>query len=313
LIGTEDRPDKAPFGHPVWLHIHSFDTTATYGISSRVSTSVTLPFLHGSQSRFYADGLRHQVSAGGLGDVNATGRIWLWSPATHPVGNIQIGLGVKTPTGENEATADFYGLSGTTRYPVDQSVQLGDGGWGIIADTLAFHRLGRVGYAWGTGSYLASPKDVTRIFQQPAGPYSKARVSVPDVFSAKGGLAFTLWRQVGMSGTLAYRFDGLPQHDVFGKSSGFRRPALIGYVDPSVSITHGPSTFQLDVPIRTYYNFRASRLDRQLGTPGGGDLAEYLLFIGYTHRLGGRGQRPMAPASTPGEVSTAGSPSCPTM
>jgi hypothetical protein len=264
-----------------------------------VSLSATLPFVHGAQSRFYADGARHEVSAGGLGDINATARTWIWSPAAHSDGNWQVGLGAKTSTGQHDVQDEYYGLPGTSHYAVDQSVELGDGGWGIIADTQAFRRLGRVGYAYGSGSYLASPQNTTDLIQAPVGPYSKSKVSVPDVFSVKGGLAFSLWSKLGMSGTLGYRLDGIPQHDLFGKSDGFRRPALISYVDPSVSIVRGRSTFQLNVPIRTWYNFRASDLDRRLGVPGGGDLADYLLFVGYTRRLGGAGKAVMTSRDVP--------------
>jgi hypothetical protein len=310
LIGTESHNEKAPFGKPVSLHIHSFDTTATYGISPRVSISGTLPFLHGSHSRFYADGNRHEVTSGGLSDINATGRTWLWAPASHADGNIQVGLGVKAATGKHDVEDTYYGLGGTPSYPVDQSVQLGDGGWGVIFDTQAFHRLGNVGFLYGSGSYLASPRDTTELFQSPVGPYSKSKVSVPDVFSAKGGLAFAVWQRFGMSGTLGYRVDGIPQQDLFGASHGFRRPAIVQYLDPGLSVVRGSSTFQLNIPIRTAYNFRASDLDRQLGVPGGGDLANYLFFIGYTHRLGGRHAKTMAsqPAASVGSASSSRGP-----
>jgi hypothetical protein len=39
------------------------------------------------------------------------------------------------------------------------------------------------------------------------------------------------------------------------------------------------------VPIRVWYDFRPSLIDQQLGKPGGGDLANYLIFLGYTHRF----------------------------
>jgi len=286
------REDLAPFGQPVHLNINSFDTTATYGITSRVSFSGTVPFLHGQQSRFYADGARHEVSAGGLSDINGALRTWVWSPASHPNGNVQVGIGFKSSTGKHDVTDAYYGLPGTPSYPIDQSVQLGDGGWGVIFDTQAFRRVSMLGFIYGSGAYLASPKDTTELFQQPAGPYSVLRVSVPDVFSVKGGVGYIIWPKHGMTVTLGGRFDGIPTKDLFGESHGFRRPALIGFVDPSISITRGDSTFQIDAPVRVFYNFRRSEADVQLGRPGGGDLADSLLFIGYTRRFGGLRARP---------------------
>ncbi len=126
-------------------------------------------------------------------------------------------------------------------------------------------------FLYGSGAYLASPKDTTDLFQSPTGPYSVLRVSVPDVFSVKGGMGYTLWPRYGVTATLGARLDGIPIHDVFGASHGFRRPALIGFVDPSISISRGDSTFQIDVPVRIFYNFRRSEPDVALGRPGGGD------------------------------------------
>jgi hypothetical protein len=292
LVGRDVREDLAPFGQPVHLNINSFDTTVTYGITSRLSLSGTTPFVHGTQSRYYADGARHEVSGGGLSDINATLRTWVWAPGTHPNGNLQVGMGFKSASGKHDLTDTYYGLPGTPTYPVDQSVQAGDGGWGIIFDTQAFRRISMLGFLYGSGAYLASPKDTTELLQSPTGPYSVLRVSVPDVFSVKGGMGYTIWPKHGVTATLGARLDGIPIKDIFGDSHGFRRPALIGFVDPSISITRGESTFQLDVPVRVFYNFRRSQPDVQLGRPGGGDLADSLLFVGYTRRFGGPRARP---------------------
>ena len=68
-VGKKVREDKAPFGQPLFLDITSLDATVSYGVTDRFSLSATVPFSRGTHSRFYADGLRHQVSAAGLGDL----------------------------------------------------------------------------------------------------------------------------------------------------------------------------------------------------------------------------------------------------
>jgi hypothetical protein len=270
------REDKAPFGNPLFLNINSLDFTVDYGASNQTRLSLTAPFSHGTHSRFYADGVRHKVSAGGLGDISVMANRWVTA-------NVELGIGIKTATGRNDVTSDYYLSAGKTTFFVDQSIQLGDGGWGVILQADGFRELFKNGYGYASGSYLISPRNQTNVYQGQAGPYSKVHVSVPDVYTARAGLSYALSPRVAVS--LGGRIDGIPLHDVVGKSDGFRRPVIIGYVDPGVSFTRGRETFGLSVPVRAYVNFRASSIDRQLGNSGGGDLARTLFFANYQHRF----------------------------
>jgi hypothetical protein len=90
-----------------------------------------LPFSYGTHSRFYADTARHKVSAHGLGDVNLVGNLWLLDPKVHVAGNVALGLGIKTPSGAYEFKDDFFLPNAPpVQRPVDQAIELGDGGWG---------------------------------------------------------------------------------------------------------------------------------------------------------------------------------------
>ncbi len=60
----------------------------------------------------------------------------------HAEGNLALGFGVKTPSGDNAVRDRFFPASGPpTRAPVDQSIQLGDGGWGLIFQTQAYRAM----------------------------------------------------------------------------------------------------------------------------------------------------------------------------
>ena len=68
-------------------------------------------------------------------------------------------------------------------------------------------------------------------------------------------------------------------------SSGFRRPGFILYLDPGVALRRGRDEFAVSLPIRLRQDFRESLFDRELHFGGGGDLADLLVFAGYTHRF----------------------------
>src|SRR5256712_4959350 len=128
FVGTQ----LLPTSQPLIINLHSVDVTTSYAVTDRFSLSLTVPFVDGMQSRMYADSARHAVTALGLGDVSLIGSTWLLDPHNHS-GNIALGLGVKAPTGTHTATDAYFLKGGTSiQYPVDQSIEPGDGGWGIV-------------------------------------------------------------------------------------------------------------------------------------------------------------------------------------
>ena len=282
--GTVVREDKAPFGQPLFLNINSLDVTVTYGLTPRFSLALTLPFSSGTHSRWYADSVRHKVSAAGMGDISLIGTMWLRNPAGDPSGNLALGLGVKTPSGSNHVQDDFFTTTGTTRYYVDQAIQLGDGGWGIILQTQGFQRVAGRLFGYVSGSYLASPREKTGVaFATSAGTPSSIILSVPDVYSARAGAAYLLSRERGLSASVGARIDGIPRRDLIGGGdNGFRRPGYTLYLDPGVSYAVGKGTVTVSVPVKLTQDFKPDLVTTH---PKGGDLAEYLVFVGYTYRF----------------------------
>jgi hypothetical protein len=283
-VGTRVKEDKAPFGQPLFLNITSLDLAVSYGVTSRLGLTLTLPFSHGTHSRLYADSTRHVVSASGLGDMSLVGTLWLGQPATHESGNLALSLGVKTPTGSNHVRDDFFTTTGTTRYPVDQAIQLGDGGWGVIFQTQAFRRLRGDWFTYASGSYLLSPRVKTDVqFANARGVGSGIFLSVPDVYTARGGMSYTLSPARGLTAMLGARIDGIPVRDlVGGGDDGFRRPGYTLYLDPGASVGIGKGSLTLNVPLSLASDFKA---DLTPTHPKGGDLADYLVFAGYTYRF----------------------------
>ena len=282
FVGSQVRETAAPFGQPVLLNIDSLDATMTYGVTDRLSVTMTVPFSRGTHSRFYADGQRHRVEAGGLGDISAIANMWVRRPSAESSGNVALGLGVKTASGDNGVAGNFFLAGGAvTRSPVDQAIQLGDGGVGVIFQLQAYRKLvgATSGYAYGW--YLLTPREKTGV----ASPLAGIPLSVPDVYSFRSGVSRAIWGRLPISANLGARIDGIPLRDLAGGSSGFRRPGYSLYLDPGVVVRVGRSTWSVNVPVRVHQDFQRSLADIERGALGGGDLAKYLLLVGYTVRF----------------------------
>ena len=135
------------------------------------------------------------------------------------------------------------------------------------------------GYIYGW--YLLAPREQTGV----ASPLAGVPLSVPDVYSLRSGLSTALWRKRGISASLGPRLDGIPLRDFVGGNSGFRRPGYSLYLDPGIVVTAGRSTWTINVPVRVHQDFQRSLVDIERGAAGGGDLARYLVLIGYAVRF----------------------------
>jgi len=166
---------------------------------------------------------------------------------------------------------------------VDQSIQPGDGGWGVILQVQAYRRAFRNAVAYATGSYLINPRRLNDVAKDPGGT---VYWSVPDVYSARLGLAYAVWPHKGVSISLGGRRVGQKIRDLInGGDAGFRRPGYSVALDPSLSLTSGRNQVTLSAPIRLSANRQASVLDLQTGRHGGGDFASSLVFISFARRL----------------------------
>src|SRR5262249_22037662 len=155
-------------------------------------------------------------------------------------GNLAIGLGLKTASGNNGVVDNYFLAGGSvTKNPVDQSIQLGDGGVGVLFQLQAYRKLmgGTSGYIYGW--YLATPRERTAV----ASPLAGVPLSVPDVYSFRSGISGPLWRRHGISASIGPRVDGIPLRDLVGGSTGFRRPGYSFYLDPGVVVNLGRSTW----------------------------------------------------------------------
>jgi hypothetical protein len=108
-------------------------------------------------------------------------------------------LGLKTASGNNGVVDNYFLAGGSvTKNPVDQSIQLGDGGVGAVFQLQAYRKLIRDMVWYGYGWYLLTPREQTAV----ASPLAGVPLSVPDVYSFRSGGSTPLWRRRGISASL---------------------------------------------------------------------------------------------------------------
>lgn len=296
--GTEEEPDRLANNTEVINHSHAWDFFATYGISERVYTSITIPTVINTRSSLYEHGRneRNVTFSRGLADIRFGFGYWLFDMEKSPNGNLALGLGVKLPTGSFNASDIFYNVGPNgepqTR-PVDQSIQPGDGGFGVTVDFQFYQKITTNVFSYASGFYLINPRETNgvRTFRETLSPIlqNEAIMAVPDQYSLRGGLSYNI--SPSFSSSLGARFDCVPVKDLIGGNEGFRRPGNVLSVDPGLSFMKSNFVINLNVPFAVRRERPQSITDLQTqqltGTPRNGDAAfsDYVINLGVSYRF----------------------------
>lgn len=301
FMGTQEEPDRVSNETEVINHSHSWDFFVTYGITDRLYGSLTIPTVINSRSSLYEHGRteRHQSFSRGLADVRVGFGYWIFDPASHANGNMALGLGIKLPTGNFNATDVFYnvGPEGSPEIrPVDQSIQPGDGGFGITLDFQFYQKLAQGVFAYGSGFYLINPREMNgiRTFRETLSPLlaNEDIMAVPDQFALRAGVSYAMGDVV--SASLGARYEGVPVKDLIGGNDGFRRPGTVLSIDPGIAFALNKFSINLNVPFAVRRERPQSYTDKQMeeltGEPRSGDaaFADYLINVGLSYRIGGK-------------------------
>ncbi|MEO5783326.1 MAG: hypothetical protein ABIQ07_08655 [Ginsengibacter sp.] len=297
-VGTEEQKQRIEEGSNVINHSYELDITATKTLNSGWSVSMTLPILSFGRSSLYEhDGkTRHSTHSFGIGDARFSANRWMFNPATSHKGNVQLGVGIKLPTGNYNYQDYFYKKADSSVLgPVDQSIQPGDGGTGITFEINTFYNFNHKLGVYGNFFYLSNPREVNGTSTTRGGTasvtakkYNTDVMSVPDLFMARGGLAYMV-NQVTFSGGI--RIEGLPSKDIIGGSRGFRRPGYIISAEPTITWVTKKASFNFSVPVALVRNRTQSNSDKRQTTDTGiykqGDaaFADYLISAGITFKL----------------------------
>ena len=327
FIGTDEQEERQAEGSQVENDLNTLDFGLTYNVNQRLSFTFDIPYVDNDRSSAVRKpdrtivGRSH-VQATGWGDMRLSANWWLWDPAGHlggsaaaaatgkgkaPMapgaphgrrGNIRVSIGVDAPTGDKDVK-DYRSIydpatggvkQASEKTIVDQSIQPGDGGWGIPIDLYAYYQCSDRLTAYFQGSYLITPEEQNGVPTGRSNPY-EAIMSIGDTWMARTGFEYSLVPDKGISVSLGLRTEGQPVYDLFGGSGGFRRPGMNIAVEPGISWMWKDWSASLSVPV-TFYNERfQSVADKQLqastGVPRHGDaaFADYYVMMSISKKF----------------------------
>jgi len=285
-------------GNEVINYSNFIDLGVTYQITPRYNATLTLPFVQHTRSAPYEhSGVRRDVSSGGLGDARITFGAWIWDPASQPKGNIQVGVGLKAPTGDYGASDTFYqdqdptaavNIQPVTRN-VDQSIQPGDGGWGYSLELNAYRELFPRWIGYAQAFYLFNPQNVngtaSPTARRDAGPTVGGididnGMAITDQYLFRTGITYVLSQKHQIALSLGGRMEGVPVEDLNGNAGdreGFRRPGYAIAIEPGISWMPGKWNLAITTPVLVSANREKSYWDLQKGRHGDAAFADYLI------------------------------------
>ncbi|MFN3652960.1 MAG: hypothetical protein ACK47B_25560 [Armatimonadota bacterium] len=275
---------------------HLLDLAATYAIDRRTNATLSIPFVYTGFSLLLppdpATGTRDVMRGKGLGDISLVLRRWVLDTERHTDQNASLGIGFKFPTGNPDARDDYRDFTGANRTvkAIDQSIQPGDGGFGVVLDFQGFKAIGKLTF-FASGTYLINPRDTNNTpsliqgLGLGANPLFAGELvnSVPDQYIGRVGVAMPVNKKQSLSATLAARIEGIPPTDLVGDSNGFRRPGYAIFIEPGLIYSKGKSTFALSVPVTVHRNVQdnPASLRREDAT-----MADYVVLFSYSRRFG---------------------------
>jgi hypothetical protein len=297
FVGKDEQEQRVEAGTQVINHAYTLDLAVSRILNSRWLLSADVPIISNTRSSLYEHGGtgRHTTSSFGLGDIRVSASYWLLDPVKSKRFNVQLGLGLKLATGEYRYTDRFYNSTGSITGPVDQSIQLGDGGTGVTTEVNAFYNITRGLGIYMNFYYLINPRETNGVSTARGGTASASAIangsdvmSVPDQLMLRGGFNYSVKHWMFSAGL---RNECLPVHDLIGGSLGFRRPGYIISFEPGVTYSFKKFNLYAYVPVAITRNRTQSMADRittaNTGkyTQGDAAFADYATNVGISFRF----------------------------
>ena len=281
FVGTKEQTQRATERSEVNNIIHLVNVSATYEVTPRFSLSTTVPLFFADR---YSQRTPDQVtSANSIGDISVVGRMWLLRPPAESRQNVSFGFGVKLPTGKAGATDTVTTAQGPVKRIVDQSIQPGDGGYGIVLDFQGYKQIKKA-TVYASGVYLVNPRRTNGVLTGRSRA-SESIMSVADQYSYRAGAVLPFPKVKSLVWSMGIRGEGVPSTDLIGKSDGFRRPGFSIDVEPGLIYMKGKNTWSFSVPVPFLRDRTRSVPDVRENRHGDAAFADYVLLVGFSRRF----------------------------
>jgi len=296
--GTHEEKERVEKNTEVINHTLTTDFTLNRSLNSRWSLFLDLPVISNTRSSLYEhDGkTRHETHSFGIGDVRFGAYAWVINPEKMTKGNIQLGVGVKLPTGDYKYQDFFYKNDSTQVLgPVDQSIQLGDAGTGFTVEMNSYYNFNKNIGGYANFYYLLNPREQNGTSTARGATPSAAAIrngssvmSVPDQYMWRVGGTATFNKVVASAGI---RMECVPSDDLIGGSSGFRRPGYVIAAEPGITYVAKKFNIYSFVPVALERNRTQSYSDKiqttKTGTKTIGDaaFADYAINLGVSFKF----------------------------
>lgn len=293
FTGSHEDVERQEEGSEVINDSHFIDVGISYRINPRFTVSAALPVVVNDRSQVVRNTARailgrFHTQASGIGDARLMANAWIWNPEHHRKGNLNLGMGVLLPTGEKDARDTFQvfraGNVVSEERTVDQSIQPGAGGWGIILDMYGYQEILPRLNGYVNGSYTITPEELNGVptFRTGRG---EGIMSIADGYMGRTGFDYLLIPKYGVTLSLGGRIEGVPVHDMIGGSTGFRRPGFAISIEPGVSVAIKSWSFNLSTPVAVYRNRQRSVPDQARGAHGDAAFADYTVQFSVAKRF----------------------------
>jgi hypothetical protein len=266
--------------------IHTYELGLSYQLNPRWTLSYAVPVMDATRVAWAGLNPAGQPNprlithTRGIGDMTLGASFWLFRPPPENHFNVQFGFGLKMPTGKDDSTNNRSATGALiTPSSVDQSIQLGDGGWGFNVSYTLYKSIRRF-TIYTNGKYLFNPRNMNgvRTGRKP----SEAIMSVADQYLWQAGIGYAVPKLRGLAFTVSSRMDGVPARDIIGREDGFRRPGYAVSLGPGVQYMRGKDMWSLSVGIAVRRDRTRSVSDIRDNTHGDAAFADSVFMAGYS-------------------------------
>lgn len=285
FVGSVEQNYRVQDGTQVENKINLENFTATYQITPRFSVTADVPLL--TASRHTNDSPIIYTSSG-IGDTTLVAQGWIWNPKEQVSGNIQLGIGLLFPTGQDDVRNTVTSNGKTVTVPVDYSVQPGQGSWGIPLEWAAFKNW-RTSQFYFNGGYTMMLQDLGA-FRSNATPNPVTLTqynAVQDQYLLEGGVAHAVKAVPGLTVLFGPRMEGVPARNLLpvGDNLGFRRPGFAVSVEPGLQYVRHGNIFSITIARAVFRDRTRSVPDDLTGGHGDAAFANWVWLASYTFRV----------------------------